>query len=129
MASEAARGGDNMRFRDVSRRTANQLGVDGPTVEYIVEGFLRVSMQLLADGHSIPTVLGTLRTKKTDARLRRSRGWRRDVKIVTSREARSALDRLTPTRLAVRARNPRPGSRIAPPRFSPPRIFVPKTRP
>jgi len=63
----------DMRFRDVSRRTAQQLGVDGPTVEYIVEGWFRVSMGLLADGHSIPTVLGTIRTKKTDARLRRSR--------------------------------------------------------
>lgn len=84
-----------MRFRDVSRRTAEQLGLDAPTVEFVVEGWLRVSMQLLADGHSIPTVLGTIRTKRADARLRRSRGWRRDLKIATSREARAALDRLT----------------------------------
>jgi len=118
-----------MRFREVSRRTAQQLGVDAPTVEFIVEGFLRVSMQLLADGHSIPTVLGTIRTKKTDARLRRSRGWRRDVKIVTSREARSALDRLTPTRLPVKARSPRPGSRVVRPRFSPIRFSMPRTNP
>lgn len=62
-----------MRFSEVAQRTGKQLGVDSATVEYVVEGWLRVSMQLLADGHSIPTVLGTLRTKPTDARLRRSR--------------------------------------------------------
>lgn len=117
-----------MRFRDVSRRTAQQLGVDGSTVEYIVEGWLRVSMQLLADGHSIPTVLGTLRTKRTDARLRRSRGWRRDLKIVTSREARASLDRLTPTRRPPQVRPARAARHLAPTRFSPPRFTVPTTK-
>lgn len=114
-----------MRFREVSCRTGKQLGVEASTVQYIVEGFLRVAMQLLADGHSIPTVLGTLRTKKTDARLRRSRGWRRDVKIVTSRAARTALDRLTPTRLPVKVHARRVGSRVAPPRLSRPRFSIP----
>lgn len=93
-----------MRFRDVARRTAQQLGVEASTVEFIVEGFLRAAMQLLADGHSVPTVLGTIRTKRADARLRRSRGWRRDLKIVTSLEARGALDRLTPTRRPLKVR-------------------------
>lgn len=87
-----------VRFREVSRITAKQLGTDGATVEYIVEGWLRVATRLLAEGHTIPTVLGTMRTKRADARLRRSRGYRREVKIVTSREARAALDRLTQTR-------------------------------
>lgn len=117
-----------MRFRDVSRRTAQQLGVEASTVEYIVEGWLRVSMQLLADGHSIPTVLGTMRTKKTDARLRRSRGWRRDLKIVTSLEARGALDRLTPSRLPATVRARRPAPRVVPSRFAPPRFSVPRAR-
>lgn len=117
-----------MRFRDVSRRTAQQLGVDASTVEYIVEGWLRVSMQLLADGHSIPTVLGTMRTKRTDARLRRSRGWRRDLKIVTSHEARAALDRLTPTRRPAKVRPARAARHLAQPRFSPPRFTEPRSR-
>lgn len=39
-----------MRFREVSRRTAEQLDLDGPMVEYVVEGWLRVAMRLLADG-------------------------------------------------------------------------------
>lgn len=112
-----------MRFRDVSRRTAEQLGFDAPTVEFVVEGWLRVSMQLLADGHSIPTVLGTIRTKRADARLRRSRGWRRELKIVTSPEARAALDRLTPTRRPTvkgpaRANPHLARSRVSPPRFT-----------
>jgi len=41
-----------------------QLGIDGSTVEYVVEGWLRVAMKLLADGHSVPTVLGTIRTAR-----------------------------------------------------------------
>jgi len=94
-----------MRFRDVSMRTAKQLGSDRATVEYIVEGWLRVAMTLLADGHSIPTVLGTLRTKRADARLQRSRGYRRDLKIVTSLEARAVLDRSSPTRRYPRRRS------------------------
>ena len=110
-----------MRFGDVSRRPGQQLGVESSMVEYIVEGLLRVSMQLLADGHSIPTVLGTIRTKRADARLRRSRGWRRDLKIVTSHEARASLDRLTPTRLPATGRARRLGARV-PPRFPPPRF-------
>lgn len=117
-----------MRFRDVSRRTARQLGMDGSTVEYVVEGFLRVSMQLLADGHSVPTVLGTIRTKRADARLRRSRGWRRDLKIVTSLEARSALDRLTPSRRPAKVRSPRAAQHLVPPRFSSPRFTMPTAR-
>lgn len=117
-----------MRFREVSRKTAEQLGLDGATVEYVVEGWLRVSMQLLADGHSIPTVLGTIRTKKTDARLRRSRGWRRDLKIVTSLEARAALDRLTPTRRASNTRPAQAARHLVPSRLSPPRFTVPRTR-
>lgn len=117
-----------MRFRDVSRRTAQQLGVDGATVEYIVEGFLRVSMQLLADGHSIPTVLGTIRTKRTDARLRRSRGWRRDLKIVTSREARAALDRLTPTRRLLKVRPAHSAAHLVERRFTAPRFIMPSRR-
>ena len=95
-----------MRFREVSRTTAEQLGVDRPTVEYVVEGFLRVAMRLLADGHTVPTVLGTIRTKKADARRRRSRGHRRDLKIVMSREARSAIDRSSPTRIQAKERRP-----------------------
>lgn len=95
-----------MRFRDVSRRTAEQLGLGAPTVEFVVEGWMRVAMRLLADGHSLPTVLRTSRTKSADARLRRSRGWRRDLKIMTSYEARAALDRLTPTSLRKRSALP-----------------------
>lgn len=110
-----------MRFREVSRKAAEQLGLDGATVEYVVEGWLRVAMQLLADGHSIPTVLGTLRTKRADARLRRSRGWRRDLKIVTSLEARGALDRLTPSRRPAKVRPARAAQHLGPPRFSMPR--------
>lgn len=114
-----------MRFREVTRKTAEQLGLDGATVEYVVEGWLRVSMRLLADGHSISTVIGTIRTKRADARLRRSRGYRRDLKIITSREARAALDRLTPTRRPPTVRSERAAQRLAPPRFSPPRFTVP----
>lgn len=106
-----------MRFREVSRRTAEQLDLDGPMVEYVVEGWLRVAMRLLADGHTIPTVLGTIRTKRADARRRRSRGHRRDLKIVTSREARVAIDRLTPTRQPLKVR-PARAEHLAQPRFS-----------
>lgn len=102
-----------MRFREISRLAAEQLGSDGPTVEYIVEGWLRVAMRLLADGHSIPTVLGTLRTKRADARLQRSRGFRRDLKILTSLEARAILDRMSPTRRYPKRRD------SAPPRRTP----------
>lgn len=117
-----------MRFREVTRKTAEQLGLDGATVEYVVEGWLRVSMRLLADGHSISTVIGTIRTKRADARLRRSRGYRRDLKIITSREARAALDRLTPTRRPPAVRSAKDAQRLAPPRFSPPRFTVPVVR-
>jgi len=99
----AARGwGVAMRFRDVSMRTAKQLGSDRATVEYIVEGWLRVAMTLLADGHSVPTVLGTLRTKRADARLQRSRGYRRELKIVTSLELERSSTALAP-RAAIRS--------------------------
>jgi len=113
-----------MRFSEVSQRTGKQLGVDTSTVEYIVEGWLRVAMQLLSDGHSIPTVLGKLRTKPTDARLRRSRGWRRELKIVTSLEARAALDRMSPTRLPAKSRVRRPEGRVVPPTSGPPRFTL-----
>jgi hypothetical protein len=114
-----------MRFREVSRRTADQLGLDSPTVEYIVEGWLRVAMRLLADGHTIPTPLGTIRTKRADARLRRSRGYRRDLKIVTSREARASIDQLRPTRRPLKVRPARGAQHLVPPRFSPPRFGMP----
>lgn len=114
-----------MRFREVSRRTGQQLGVDGATVEYIVEGWLRVSLQLLADGHTIPTVLGTIRTKRADARRRRSRGHRRDLKILMSREARAVLDRTTPTPRQIKVRPPRSVEHLVQRRFAPPRFSVP----
>jgi len=102
-----------MRSRDVSRLAAKRLQSDSSTVEFFVEGWLRVALELLGDGHSIPTVLGTLRVKRADARLQRSRGYRRDLKIVTSVEARSVLDRASPTRRYPRRRtNVRPPIRV-----------------
>jgi len=94
-----------MRFREVSRLTAKRLESDTSTVEFFVEGWLRVALELLGDGHSIPTVLGTLRAKRADARLQRSRGYRRDLKIVTSPRARAVLDRSSPTRRHSKRRN------------------------
>lgn len=80
----------------MTRHAAKQLGVDFATMDFIVEGWFRVAARILADGHTVPTMLGTFKTKRADARLRRSHGYRRDLKLVISQEARALLDRTNP---------------------------------
>ena len=89
-----------MRFREVASEAAKQLNMDAETVAFVVEGWFHVVGERLAEGHTIPTPIGTLKTKRADARIRRSRGYRRDVKIAPRTEFRVKLNRINPDRPA-----------------------------
>jgi hypothetical protein len=90
-----------MRFREVAGATAKRLGMDAETVAFVVEGWFHVAGEVLADGDTVPTPIGTLKTRRADARIRRSRGFRRDVKITPRTEFRVKLNRINPDRSFV----------------------------
>jgi len=90
-----------MRFRESASETAKLLHMETETVAFVIEGWFHVVGRRLSDGDTIPTPIGTIKTRRADARLRKSRGYRRDVKIVPATEFRIQLNRINPERPAV----------------------------
>lgn len=111
-------GSARMRFRELASETAKQLRMETEIVAYVVEGWFLVAGRRLTDGHTIPTPIGTIKTRRADPRVRRSRGYRRDVKIVPRTLFRVQLNRIDPDRPAVLSTarvermKRRPGARI-----------------